>query len=104
MYNSKFINGDRAIKPYYYMRNGVLHVRYTVDRAVKLSESEEQEIKKQISFEPFDKQRILARKWNFLTEYVGKAVLCDGVQVGAEVTKELSLKFNKGDKNEEGNY
>ena len=30
-----YINGELAIKPYFYYRNGLLHVRYLVDRYKK---------------------------------------------------------------------
>ena len=42
------VNGDTAIKPYYYMRNGLLHVRFTVDRCVELSKAEENQIKAEL--------------------------------------------------------
>ena len=38
--NRTYIEGELAIKPYYYFRNGHLHVRYNVDRAIELSEAE----------------------------------------------------------------
>ena len=81
MLNNTIINGETAIKPYYYMRNGVLHARYTVDRAVELSESEEKELKDKITLEPYNKQDILAKSWNLLTVYVGKPIKLLGLYV-----------------------
>lgn len=88
---STIVNGETAIKPYYYMRNGLLHVRYTVDRCVELSESEEKRIKEELAEEPFNKQAIFSRQWNFLTQYVGKAVHHDGIALCSE-----RIKASKG--------
>ena len=38
--NQVYVEGELAIKPYYYFRNGYLHIRYNVDRVIKLSETE----------------------------------------------------------------
>lgn len=95
MLNNTIINGETAIKPYYYMRNGVLHARYTVDRAVELSESEEKEIKEKITLEPYNKQEILSKLWNLLTVYVGKPIIFDGIKAGEEKMKELTDKVLK---------
>ena len=96
MYNNVTINGETAIKPYYYLRNGVLHARYTVDRAVELSESEEKELKDKISLEPYNKQEILAKSWNLLTEFVGKPILFDGLKAGLEKMSEMTKKVKNG--------
>lgn len=95
MLNNTIINGETAIKPYYYMRNGVLHARYTVDRAVELSESEEKEIKEKITLEPYNKQEIFSKLWNLLTVYVGKPIIFDGIKAGEEKMKELTDKVLK---------
>lgn len=95
MLNNTIINGETAIKPYYYMRNGVLHARYTVDRAVELSESEEKEIKERITLAPYNKQDILSKSWNLLTVYVGKPIIFDGIKAGEEKMKELTDKVLK---------
>lgn len=96
MYNNVIINGETAIKPYYYMRNGVLHARYTVDRAVELSESEEKEIKEKLSLEPFNKQEILAKSWNLLTVYVGKTIFYDGIKAGLDKMTRMTQKVKDG--------
>ena len=95
MLNNTIINGETAIKPYYYMRNGVLHARYTVDRAIELSESEEKEIKERITLAPYNKQDIFSKQWNLLTVYVGKPILFDGIKAGEEKMKELTDKVLK---------
>lgn len=88
------INGETAIKPYGYLRNGLLHVRYTVDRCVELSYHEVASIKAEITENPSAKQEILLKEWNFQTECVGKTVIFDGI---AEIDKRI-----KGSKNENG--
>lgn len=93
------INGDIAIKPYYYMRNGLLHVRYTVDRCVELSKAEENQIKAELDGKPEQKQNILSKHWNLLTVMVRKAILTDGIKAGEEKMTELSRKYENGYKN-----
>ena len=92
------INGEIAIKPYYYLRNGLLHVRFTVDRCVKLSPDEETRIKAQLEGKPEQKQNILDKEWNFLTQFVGKAILNDGVIEGYKKTKEMTKEYKNGHK------
>lgn len=89
------INGDTAITPYYYMRNGLLHVRYTVDRCVELSKEEENRIKAELDGKPEQKQEILGRNWNLLTVTVKRSIISDGIKEGDEKIKELSRKYNK---------
>lgn len=91
MYNSSpvdlrtYINGETAIKPYYYFRNGLLHVRYNVDRCVELSSAEQTKLKLELTTS-YDKQDVLAKTWNFLTECVGKLIIMDGI---AEIEKRI---------------
>lgn len=91
------IDRETAIKPYYYLRNGFLHVRYTVDRTVELSESEVQQIKNELEKKPYDKQVVLADSWDFLTKTVGKTIIHDGIQNFGERLKEHAK--NNGFKN-----
>ena len=53
-----YINGDIAIKPYYYFRNGLLHVRYTVDRCIELSPDEISRLKTDLTCNPSRKQEV----------------------------------------------
>ena len=87
------INGDIAIKPYYYLRNGLLHVRHTVDRAVDLSKDEALRIKAELDSDPANKQQILGREWNLQTVMNEKPILTDGIKAGEDRMKELSSKF-----------
>ena len=88
------INGETAIKPYYYLHNGLLHARYTVDRCIELSLSEIERIKAKVTENPSSKQEIFLNEWNFQTKCVGKPVIFDGI---AEIDKRI-----KGSKNEDG--
>ena len=92
------INGETAIKPYYYLRNGLLHVRFTVDKCVKLSTDEEARIKAQLEGKPEQKQNILGKEWNLLTQFAGKAILNDGVMEGDKRTKEMTKEYKNGHK------
>lgn len=85
------INNETAIKPYYYVRNKLLHVRYTVDRAIRLSDVEDSRIKEELTVAPYKKQEILETNWNLLEKYVRKPIILDGI---AELSKRI-----KGNKN-----
>ena len=87
------INGDIAVKPYYYLRNGLLHVRYTVDRAVNLSNDEVMRVKEELNKDPARKQQILGREWNLQTVMNGKPIIMDGIKAAEERMNELSSKF-----------
>ena len=87
------INGDIAIKPYYYLRNGLLHVRHTVDRAVDLSKDEVMRIKEELDKNPVYKQQILGKEWNLQTVMNEKPVIMDGIKAGESRMDELSSKF-----------
>lgn len=88
--NRTFIASEHAIKPYYYVRNGILHARYTVDRAIELSKAEEETIKTEITKDPANKQFILSDKWHFLEHYVFKPVIMDGINASVEKTRHMT--------------
>lgn len=90
-----YINGETAIKPYYYLRNGKLHVRYTVDRCVELSDSEVSMIKDDLTKNPADKQNILSKAWNFVIVCLQKTIIMDGI---AELEKQIKGFKNGGHK------
>ena len=87
------INGDIAVKPYYYLRNGLLHVRHTVDRAVDLSQDEVTRIKEELNKDPAQKQQILGREWNLQTVMNEKPVIMDGIKAAEERMSILSSRF-----------
>lgn len=90
------VNGETCIKPYYYLRNGYLHVRYTVDRCMLLSQNEEERLKDDISVNPADKQSVLHKAWSFLANAVGKEIIHDGI---AELEKTIKRSKGNGYKN-----
>ena len=91
MYNAspidlrEHINGETAIKPYWYYRNGLLHVRYNVDRCIELTTAEVTKLKVDLSAGT-DKQEILAKLWNLLTVTMERPIIMDGI---AEIDKRL---------------
>lgn len=81
-----YINGETAIKPFYYYRNGLLHVRYTVDRCLRLSQSESDKLKADMTASPAKKQEILAKAWNFFEKAVQKDIIMDGIsELGRQI-------------------
>ena len=78
--NRTYVEGELAIKPYYYFRNGYLHIRYNVDRVIKLSETEAAKLKLEMTANPADKQSVLAKAWSFFENSVGKPVIHDGLK------------------------
>lgn len=86
---------ETAIKPYYYYRNGFLHIRYNVDRCIELSDSEKAKLKLDMTAS-YDKQEVLAKAWNFLTTCVNRFVHRDGV---AELEKRIKRYKENGQQN-----
>ena len=71
------INGETAIKPYYYFRCGALHVRYTVDRVIELTPAEVTKLK--IDLVTSNKQEVLEKTWNMLEHCVERPIIQDGI-------------------------
>ena len=92
MYDKRtYINGETAIKPYYYFRNGSLHVRYTVDRCMKLSSSEVAKLKDELTASPSYKQSVLRKAWSFFSVTVGKEILHDGIAELVQCQRQVLL-------------
>jgi hypothetical protein len=87
---------ETAIKPYYYMCNGLLHVRYTVDRCVELTPAEITKLKVDITANPEKKQTILEEMWNFLTLSVERKIIHDGI---AEMERRIKEYASKEEQN-----
>lgn len=84
--------GDEiAIKPYYYLRNRLLHIRYTVDRCIELSDAEATGVKISLA-STYDKQTALAKAWKFFTGNVKKPIIRDGVAEMERRIKEYETK------------
>ena len=94
--NRMYVNGETAIKPYGYLRNGLLHVRYTVDRCIELSPSEIAKLK--VDMACGDKQEVLLKAWNFFETCVGKTVIMDGVAEMDKRFKEIKDSYGRKDK------
>lgn len=86
---------ETAMKPYYYFRNGLLHIRYTVDRCIELTPSETAKLKVDLTTSGKDKQEILAEAWNFFTTCVEKPIIRDGI---AELEKKIK-EYTNGQQN-----
>lgn len=84
------INGETAIKPYYYMRCGLLHVRYTVDRAIPISPAEVAKIKVDLA-SGADKQTVLGKAWNLFEKTVERPIIQDGI---AEIDRRMEESRN----------
>ena len=95
-----YINGETCIKPYYYMRNGLLHVRYTVDRCVELSPTEVAKAKVDITLHPEEKQNILAKLWALISKQVGRPIIMDGI---AELEKRIKGYKENGQQSKSDN-
>lgn len=98
--SATYINGELAIKPYYYLRNGLLHIRYTVDRCIDLSQYEVKRLKNALTSDPAHKQDILEDEFSFQSQIVGKDIIQDGIAEGTKRFKMLSERYEKnGHKN-----
>lgn len=64
---------DRDSKAYYYLRNGLLHIRYSVTRFVEMSDTELKELRERLS-KSKDKQQELLSEWEFQTGNLEKEV------------------------------
>lgn len=89
--NKIVINNELTIKPYFYLRNDLLHCRYTVDRAMLLTESEKiytvDSIKN--AKDNKEKQKFLLKLWKALE--LEKTVIQDGI-------REVELRYIPGKK------
>lgn len=95
MYKNLYVQGEKAIKPYFYARNGLLHVRYTVDRCMELSPSEVEKMKEDFSRNPSYKQKILEELWAFLEKTVNKTVYMNGLEKSMEVIGEQKSRYGQ---------
>lgn len=64
---------DRAGKAYYYLRNGLLHIRYSVTRFVEMSNTEFKELRERLG-KSKDRQQELLAEWEFQTGNLEKDV------------------------------
>ena len=83
---------ETAIKPFLFIKGNKLHVRYIVDRCMKLSSSEVAKLKEELTANPAYKQSILKKAWNFFSVTVGREIIHDGI---AELEKQIK-RFKNG--------
>lgn len=83
-----------AMKPYYYFRNGYLHIRYNVDRCIKLSDAEATGVKVSLA-STFDKQTALAKAWNFFSTCLKRPIIRDGIAEVERCIKEFEENGRK---------
>ena len=83
---------ETAIKPFLFIKGNELHVRYTVDRCMKLGSSEVARLKDELTASPSYKQSILKKAWNFFSVTVGKEIIHDGI---AELERQIK-EFKNG--------
>jgi hypothetical protein len=81
---------ERMIKPYWYFRNGYIHCRYTVDRAIKLTDAEVRRLKEHIAVRPYDKQTELEWQWQVCCQD-GEREEIDGIDLADRIVKEKRM-------------
>lgn len=84
-----YIDGCTAIKPYWYIRGTAVHVRFILDKAIELSDSESARLKEELSANPSDKQEILKKAWSFYADCIGKPIIHDGIALADKKMEEL---------------
>lgn len=87
MKEHRIICNETAEKEYFYFRNGLLHVKYVVDRAIQLTEDEAAHLKASLTCakdrcetereELTEKQLILSERWDELEPR--RIVILDGL-------------------------
>lgn len=87
-----YINNEIAIKPYYYYRNSLLHVRYTVDRCFRLTPEESQKLKEKLSENPEYKQEVLEQTWEEFYASDEKDLILDGISEMEKTIREYAEK------------
>lgn len=81
-YKNVYIEGVKVSKPYFYLRNGLLHVKGNFDKCIELSPSEVKKLKdflSSASYGPEEKQDILYAFWQFCEKGLKKTVIQDGL-------------------------
>lgn len=91
---------ETAIKPFLFIKGNTLRVRYTVDRCVELSSTEEAKAKVDITLKPEEKQNILAKLWALISKQVGRPIIMDGI---AELEKRIKGYKENGQQSKSNN-
>lgn len=91
---TKDVTDFKQEKAYYYMRNGILHKKVTVDLAVELSWTEEEAVKNDIAKSPYAKQEVLEKHWDLHARLNNKPIQ-DGIELADKRISELSKRYGK---------
>ena len=81
-YKNVYIDGVKVSKPYFYLRNGLLHVKGNFDKCIELSPAEVKRLKDMLlsaSYGSEEKQDILYNFWQFCERELKKPVIQDGL-------------------------
>ena len=87
------VEGNIAIKPYFYVRNKNLHVRFTCDKCVELTDAEMERLFEQIDRHPEKKQVIYAEMWSVVANLNERPVK-DGIKTADKIMD--SKRLNNG--------
>ena len=85
-YNRVIVDGNVAIKPYFYIRNKHLHVRFTSDKCVPLTDTELEKVYKSLDEHPENKQEVFAEMWSIVANLLDRP-LYDGVKVADKIVE-----------------
>lgn len=88
-YKNVYIEGVKVSKPYFYVRNGLLHVKGNFDKCMELSQSEVKRLKDMLQeayYGSEEKQDILYSFWQFCEKELKKPVIQDGL---SEIEKRI---------------
>lgn len=81
------VDGNVAVKPYFYIRNKNLHVRYVCDKCVKLTDNELAVLYKHLDEHPEKKQEIFAETWSIVAN-LNKRPVEDGIKTADKIMDE----------------
>lgn len=94
-----YINSEVAVKPYFYLRNGLLHVRYVKDCCIELSKAEEEKVKNDLTQSPQNKQNILSKAWSLYANMCERPIINDGIKEFEKRLKRNQNEYNNKDSN-----
>ena len=91
-YNRVIVEGNVAIKPYFYVRGKHLHVKFSSDKCVELTDNELHAVYQKLTEHPEKKQDILEDMWSLVANIDNRPLL-DGVKV-ADKNMEIKRHCN----------
>ena len=79
-YNRVIVDGNVAIKPYFYVRGKHLHVKFSCDKCIELTDNELRALYQKLTDRPEKKQEIFEEMWSIVANLDNRPTL-DGVRV-----------------------